>query len=204
MNKRKKNFAAKRSKERRNKPLTQAQQRTYMLNYIKHMRSYTQQQLRGYSFDEIKALFETTMRRIVAEEELSQQGSKRQKTNEVSGSYIQSLTGRFTLKNLENIKGSLGLVELNRLFEPDTDDELWKLQKYMHDLLTWRLYDTCGVHHVSIKKGKDIFMLVEKKYPLSRGVLTLMLVNKLLVDQSSEVGNELLRKIFIQAERPRQ
>ncbi|GJX75654.1 hypothetical protein Tco_0322465 [Tanacetum coccineum] len=31
-------------------------------------------------------------------------------------------------------------VELKRLFEPDKDDVLWKLQKYMHDPLTWRLY----------------------------------------------------------------
>ncbi|GJX73681.1 hypothetical protein Tco_0312276 [Tanacetum coccineum] len=37
-------------------------------------------------------------------------------------------------------------VELKRLFEPDVDDELWKSQKHVHDI-TWRLYDTCGVHH---------------------------------------------------------
>ncbi|GKA33190.1 hypothetical protein Tco_0719557 [Tanacetum coccineum] len=64
MNKRKKYFAAKRAKERRNKPLTQAQQRTYMSNYIRHMGSYTLHQLRGYSFDEIKVLFEATLKRV--------------------------------------------------------------------------------------------------------------------------------------------
>ncbi|GJT97001.1 hypothetical protein Tco_1092519 [Tanacetum coccineum] len=93
-------------------------------------------------------------------------------------------------------------VELKRLFEPDTDDELWKLQKHIHDL-TWRLYDSCGVHHVSTEKGIDIYMLVEKEYPLSRGTLTLMLVAKLLVDQDNEMSRELLRKIFMQVERPR-
>ncbi|GJW07292.1 hypothetical protein Tco_1569715 [Tanacetum coccineum] len=50
-------------------------------------------------------------------------------------------------------------VELKRLFEPDSDDILWKLQRYMHDPLTWRLYDICGVHHVSTDRGHDIFML---------------------------------------------
>ncbi|GJR67707.1 hypothetical protein Tco_0013772 [Tanacetum coccineum] len=30
-------------------------------------------------------------------------------------------------------------VELKRLFEHDIDDILWKLQRYMHDPLTWRL-----------------------------------------------------------------
>ncbi|GJS85474.1 hypothetical protein Tco_0752015 [Tanacetum coccineum] len=44
-------------------------------------------------------------------------------------------------------------VELKRLVEPDKDDVLWKLQKYMHNPLTWRLYDTCGVHHVSSTRG---------------------------------------------------
>ncbi|GKA48045.1 hypothetical protein Tco_0741003 [Tanacetum coccineum] len=93
-------------------------------------------------------------------------------------------------------------VELKRLFEPDTDDELWKFQKHIHDL-TWRLYDSCGVHHVSTKKGIDIYMLVENEYTLSRGTLTLMMVAKLLVDQDNEMSRELLRKIFMQAERPR-
>ncbi|GKC51132.1 hypothetical protein Tco_1073877, partial [Tanacetum coccineum] len=49
------------------------------------------------------------------------------------------------------------------------------------------------VHHVSIEKGIDIYMLVEKEYPLSRGTLTLMLVAKLLVDQDKEMSRELLR-----------
>ncbi|GJY83247.1 hypothetical protein Tco_0496623 [Tanacetum coccineum] len=58
-------------------------------------------------------------------------------------------------------------VELKRLFEPDIDDIL----------------------------GHDIFMLVEKDYPQTRGLLTLMLCNKLQVDQYSEMANELLKKI---------
>nr|GEZ58935.1 hypothetical protein [Tanacetum cinerariifolium] len=53
-------------------------------------------------------------------------------------------------------------VELKRLFEPDVDDVLWKLQRYMHAPLTWKLYTDCGVHHVSSTRGHDIFMLIEK------------------------------------------
>nr|GEX85499.1 putative ribonuclease H-like domain-containing protein [Tanacetum cinerariifolium] len=101
---------------------------------------------------------------------------------------IQSLTGRFTLKILGSIRRSSELeitlrfssteatddkervlwVELKRLFDPDTEDELWELQRYTHDPLTWRLYDTYGVHHVSTEKGIYIFMLIEKEYPLSK------------------------------------
>nr|GFD04370.1 hypothetical protein [Tanacetum cinerariifolium] len=53
------------------------------------------------------------------------------------------------------------------------------------------------------KEGIDIYMLVEKEYSLSRGTLTMMLVAKLLVDQDNEMSRELLRKIFMQAERPK-
>ncbi|GJX78962.1 hypothetical protein Tco_0327111 [Tanacetum coccineum] len=72
MDKRKKYFAAKRAKEKRNKPLTQAQQRTCMSNYIKHMGK-----ARG------------TKR--AAEEELGQQSSKKQKLDELSQEEIQQL-----------------------------------------------------------------------------------------------------------------
>ncbi|GJU59096.1 hypothetical protein Tco_1236862 [Tanacetum coccineum] len=157
-----------------------------------------------------------------AEVELNHEGSKKQKTNEASGvgnhseSYqffeeilkvfdrddlvmLWSLVKeRFSSTEPTDDKERALWVELKRLFEPDANDELWKLQRYMNDPLTWRLYDTCGVHHVSTEKGMDIFMLVEKEYPLSKGIMIVMLVNKLKVDQHSEMENELLRKIFIQ------
>ncbi|GJZ11215.1 hypothetical protein Tco_0545974 [Tanacetum coccineum] len=238
-----------------------------MINYIKHMGSHTLQQLKRYSFDELKELFETTMKNVntfvpmetedrgraselaagssqatiidsaevgsskrAAEAELDHEGSKRQKTNEASGSvqeqpeeeekelsqedlqqmmmvvpveevYVEALQDMLKIFDRDDlvmlwnlVKGIFSStepindrertlwVELKRLFEPNTNDELWKLQRYMHDPLTWRLYDTCGVHHVSTERGIDIFMLVEKEYPLLKGVLTLMLVNKLLVE----------------------
>ncbi|GJW00007.1 hypothetical protein Tco_1555258 [Tanacetum coccineum] len=111
---------------------------------------------------------------------------------------------RFNSTELTDDKAKELWVELKRLFEPDENDTLWKIQRYMHDLLTWKLYDTCGVHHVSTERGHDIFMLVEKDYPLTRALMTLMLCNKLRVDEYSEMANELLRKIFILENRPRQ
>ncbi|GJX24124.1 hypothetical protein Tco_0228569 [Tanacetum coccineum] len=218
------------------------------------MGSHTLQQLKRLSFDELKALFETTMRRVQtfhpiesegdktvpelttrsskrdAEVELDHEGSKKQKTNEASGSvqeqpeeeetelpqedlqqmmmvvpveevYVEALQifaemlkkfdrddlvklwdlvkERFSTTEPTDDKEKELWVELKRLFEPDSDDTLWKLQRYMHDPLVWRLYDTCGVHHVSSVRGHDIFMLVEKDYPLSKGVQMLMLGNKL-------------------------
>ncbi|GJT61067.1 hypothetical protein Tco_1004600 [Tanacetum coccineum] len=84
---------------------------------------------------------------------------------------------RFSSTDPTNDKERTLWVELKRLLEPNIDDILWKLQRYMHDPLTWRLYDTCGIHHVSTDRGHDIFMLVEiKDYTLTRGNFDLMLL----------------------------
>nr|GEX82107.1 hypothetical protein [Tanacetum cinerariifolium] len=61
-------------------------------------------------------------------------------------------------------------VELKRLYKPDVKDQLWThTQSIMHAPVEWKLYDTCRVHHVT-SKDKEIFMLVEKDYPLKKGL----------------------------------
>ncbi|GKB30762.1 hypothetical protein Tco_0870163 [Tanacetum coccineum] len=235
---RKRHFAAYRAEERRNKPPTQAQQRTYMSNYIKHIRVYTLQQLESEVDKAVPELAAGSLK-TVEEEKLDQESSKRQKTDEslelaeeprdkeadeLSQEELQKnddnssrardeyrddlvmlwslVKEKFNSTEPTDDKERKIWVELKRLFKPDTDDELWKLQKHIHDL-TWKLYDSGGVHHVSTEKGIDIYMLVEKEYPLSRETLTQMLVAKLLVDQDNEMSRELLRKIFMQIERRR-
>ncbi|GKE06699.1 hypothetical protein Tco_1398717 [Tanacetum coccineum] len=227
INERKIYFVVQRAEEKRNKPLTQAQQRSYMSQYIKNMGSHTLKQLKSYSFDEIKSLFETTMRRVhtfvpmeseserTGESSVPAEEPKTKEEEELSQERIQQMMiivpeqgmnvealqtnivkEKFTSTEPIEDKEREIWVELKRLFEPDTNDELWKLQKHIHDI-TWRLYDTCGVHHISTKDGVDIYILVEREYPLSRGVLTQILVAKLLVEQDNEISRELLRKIFM-------
>nr|GEU47727.1 putative ribonuclease H-like domain-containing protein [Tanacetum cinerariifolium] len=70
-------------------------------------------------------------------------------------------------------------VELKRLYEPDVKDQLWtQTQALLHDPVEWRLYDSCGVHHV-LSRDQEIFMLVEKEYPLRKGLAIAMIINKL-------------------------
>ncbi|GJX17578.1 hypothetical protein Tco_0218410 [Tanacetum coccineum] len=228
INQRKRYFATQKAEAKRNKPMTQAQQRNYLMNYIKHMGSHTLQQLKRYSFNELKELFKTTMKNVNsfvsmetedrgraseltagssqapitdstevgsskrgAEVGLDHEGSKKQNTDEASELVQEQLDEEEKELPQEDLQQMMMVVpveevyvealqvELKRLFEPDSDDTLWKLQRYMHDPLVWRLYDTCGVHHVSSIRRYDIFMLVEKDYPLSKGVQMLMLGNKL-------------------------
>nr|GEX00791.1 hypothetical protein [Tanacetum cinerariifolium] len=67
-------------------------------------------------------------------------------------------------------------VELKRLFEADADGVLWKLQRYMHAPLTWKLYTD--------------FMI-------------LMLSGKLQVEKDNEMARDLVMKIFMEANKPR-
>nr|GEW66468.1 hypothetical protein [Tanacetum cinerariifolium] len=54
-------------------------------------------------------------------------------------------------------------------------------ENYMHAPVEWKLYDLSGVHHVAAK-DKEIFKLVEKDYPLRRGLALVMISYKLQVE----------------------
>nr|GEW86280.1 hypothetical protein [Tanacetum cinerariifolium] len=95
-------------------------------------------------------------------------------------------------------------IELKRLYEPDVEDQLWtQTQTLMHDPVEWRLYDTCGVHHV-ISRDQEIFMLVEKEYPLRKGLVIVMISNKLQVENYSQMANDLVLEIQKITNSPRQ
>nr|GEX22318.1 hypothetical protein [Tanacetum cinerariifolium] len=109
----------------------------------------------------------------------------------------------FSTKNATRDKEKELWVELKRLFEPDFKDQLWTHhQAFMHDPLDWKLYDTCDAHHVSTK-DQEIFMLVEKDYPLRKGLATVMISNKLHVEQYSQMANDLILKIHNITNNPR-
>nr|GEV23396.1 hypothetical protein [Tanacetum cinerariifolium] len=87
-------------------------------------------------------------------------------------------------------------VELKRLYEPDAEDQLWThTQNIMHAPVEWKLYDSCGVHHVTFK-DKEIFMLVEKDYPLRKGLAIVMISYKLQVENYSQMASDLILKIY--------
>nr|GEZ34081.1 hypothetical protein [Tanacetum cinerariifolium] len=95
-------------------------------------------------------------------------------------------------------------VELKRLYEPDVKDQLWThTHNMMHALVEWKLYDSCRVHHVT-SKDNEIFMLIEKDYPLRKGQVIVMISYKLQVKNYSQMANDLILKIYKIASSPRQ
>nr|GFA49954.1 hypothetical protein [Tanacetum cinerariifolium] len=123
--------------------------------------------------------------RIHAEEELQMMIDGLDRNNETVAKYLSQVpdsakktslkeaTKRFVYVSIEEScrptasdKEMELWVELKRLYEPDVEHQLWThTQSMMHALVEWKLYDTCGVHHVT-SKDHEIFMLVEKDCPL--------------------------------------
>ncbi|GJR95662.1 hypothetical protein Tco_0267836 [Tanacetum coccineum] len=208
VNQRKKFFAQQRAEAKRNKPMTHAQQKEYMSNYIKNQEGgYSIKQMKSLSFEQVKEIFETTMRKVRsfvprgselevqrlkrAGQEVLEEPVKRQKIGEASGSdeesaekekelseeelqkllvivpveevYVEALQVKYPIIDWEvysedtrrddlvklwdlvkerfstteptDDKEKELWVEMKRLFEPNIDDTLWKIQRPLKFLL---------------------------------------------------------------------
>ncbi|GKA21194.1 hypothetical protein Tco_0701183, partial [Tanacetum coccineum] len=90
--------------------------------------------------------------------------------------------------------------DLKILFQPDKEDEVWRHQ-HEYNLISWRLFDSCGIHILLMDNGIAIHMMIEKKYPLTQEMLSKMLSRKLEVDHENEMVYELLRFIRSQVQK---
>ncbi|GJU73251.1 hypothetical protein Tco_1264656 [Tanacetum coccineum] len=81
--------------------------------------------------------------------------------------------------------------DLRVMFEPDIKSNVWRmLQGYR--VTTWKLIDSSGVHFVRFD-NLHIFMLVERRYPLTPITITNMLNKKLQTDHQNEMCYQLLK-----------
>ncbi|GKC52340.1 hypothetical protein Tco_1075085, partial [Tanacetum coccineum] len=81
--------------------------------------------------------------------------------------------------------------DLKVMFEPDVESKVSRnLQRYK--VTVWKLFSSSGVHFVRFK-NLHIFMLVEKRYPLTPVTITEMLNKKLQADHWNEMYYQLLK-----------
>ncbi|GKC95877.1 hypothetical protein Tco_1161319 [Tanacetum coccineum] len=81
--------------------------------------------------------------------------------------------------------------DLKVIFEPDVESEVWRnLQG--HKVTVWKLFYSSRVHFVRFQ-NMHIFMLVEKKYPLTPATITEMLNKKLQADHWNEMCYQRLK-----------
>ncbi|GJV86825.1 hypothetical protein Tco_1530763 [Tanacetum coccineum] len=110
VNQRKKHFAEERARAKRNKPMTQSQLRTYMMNYLKNQGTWKLSQLKNLSFEEVKEEFDKLVKQVESfapinfeatkdslkrfGEELQTKTSKRLKSDEAKDDEPTKQTGK--------------------------------------------------------------------------------------------------------------
>nr|GEU44363.1 hypothetical protein [Tanacetum cinerariifolium] len=135
---------------------------------------------------------------------LEQESAKKQKTSEEVPE--EAMSPEEVLE--EKVKEMMQLVPIEEVcvealqVKHPIIDLKGRLESTMK-IVEWKLYDTCGVHHVT-SKDKEIFMLVEKDYPLRKGLALVMISYKLQVENYSQMENDQILKIYKIVNSPRQ
>ncbi|GKB32990.1 zinc knuckle CX2CX4HX4C containing protein [Tanacetum coccineum] len=92
--------------------------------------------------------------------------------------------------------------DLKTMFEPHVEDAVWRNQQ-AYKVLDWKLYDSYRVHSLRMQHV-HIYMLVEKKYPLTPLTVSMMLEKKLMIDYESEMAYQLCKFIMKQLKKFRE
>nr|GEU83421.1 hypothetical protein [Tanacetum cinerariifolium] len=190
------------------KPLTRKQQREFYTSVLRNQAGWKAKHFNGMTLEEIKEKFDPVWKQIqdfipISSKEESKRLKKkgiREDLNQLWAFVKESLSLRPTTSDKEMELW----VELKRLYEPDVEDQLWThTQNMMHAPVEWKLYDMFRVHHV-ISKDEEMFMLVEKDYPLRKGLAIVMISYKLQVENYSQMANDLILNIHKIANNSRQ
>ncbi|GKD77521.1 hypothetical protein Tco_1340142 [Tanacetum coccineum] len=81
--------------------------------------------------------------------------------------------------------------DLKTMFEHNIEDTVWR-NLLGNKVLIWKLFDSCRVHFVRFQ-DMHLFMLVEKRYPLTPATIIEMLNKKLQTDHLNEMCYQLLK-----------
>nr|GEY97294.1 hypothetical protein [Tanacetum cinerariifolium] len=201
------------------KPWTKKQKRDYYMVVIKNNLGWKVKDFRGMTFEKVEAKFNSIWKQMedfipkVSKEEagrikrkginLEQESAKKQKSSKEITEEAKSPEE----VTEEKVKEMMHLVPIEEMYVEALQVKHpiinWKTQNLMHAPVKWKLYDSCRVHHVAAK-DKEIFMLVEKDYPLRKGLELVMICYKLQVENFSHMENELVLKIYRIANSPRQ
>nr|GEW12230.1 hypothetical protein [Tanacetum cinerariifolium] len=175
------------------KPVSVAQARENMIIYLKNMAGYKIEHFRGMTYDKVMRIFKRKYKKVqtlfkpdkdvkepkkkrVADETLLQESFKKVRAVEVSG-----------FESTQEIPSN----DLKEMSEED-----------VQNMLEIILVSEFKVKALQVK-GNDIFMLIEKDYPLSNSVMILMLSGRLQVEEDNEVARDLVMKIFMEANKPK-
>ncbi|GJY56776.1 hypothetical protein Tco_0455891 [Tanacetum coccineum] len=170
-----------------------------MCTYLKNMEGYKLKDLKSKGFDSIQEMFDRAFKRVntfedfrtklvegkekTAGTELAHEITKKQK--------VEDDKETTELKQCLEIIPNEEEVTINvvPLAVKSLKDNIWRNQQE-YKVLEWKLYDSCGVHFLRMQH-MQIYMLVEKKYPLAPLTLSQMLEKTLKIDYESEMAYHL-------------
>nr|GEZ06251.1 hypothetical protein [Tanacetum cinerariifolium] len=198
------------SQQRR--PMSKKQKREYYMAKIKNNLGWKVKDFKGFSFEEIEAKFSEVRKQV---EDFILMGSKeeaerlKRKGLNLEQEHVHT-EGQRSYWQIIRLGGSSAcyqfFVDLLKQLDREDLNQLWDLVKEYFSIgpaTKWKLYDLSGVHHLTAK-DKEIFMLVEKDYPLRSGLALVMISYKLQVENYSQMAEDLIRKIYNIANTPRQ
>nr|GEV42135.1 ribonuclease H-like domain-containing protein [Tanacetum cinerariifolium] len=205
------------------KPRSKKQKKDYYMAVIKGHAGWKIKDFKGMSFEQIEAKFNTVWKQIKdfipmgSKEEakrfkrkgfrLEQESVKKLKTSEEVPEEVKSSEE----VPEEKVKEMMQLVPVEEIyvealqvkhliidwkhFDREDLNQLWALVK---ESLRNRpaISDKEKELWVELKRDQDIFMLIEKDYPLRKGLALVMICYKLQVENYSQMENDLILKIY--------
>ncbi|GJT77912.1 hypothetical protein Tco_1044637 [Tanacetum coccineum] len=198
MDKRKKHFARPRGEEQRTKPPTKAQKRNTMVN------TFVDMDIELVKSSETRTKGSSKR----AGEELESENLKKQKLDENVEAKVDDDQEEAEMKKHMEIVPDEEMLQNIDIEDLET---LWKLVKAKHGevwrnlqghkVTVWKLFSSTGVHFMRFQ-NLHIFMLVEKRYPLTPATIIEMLNKKLQTDHWNEMCYQLLKLMTKQLKNP--
>ncbi|GJZ68681.1 zinc finger, CCHC-type containing protein [Tanacetum coccineum] len=174
VNRRKKFFAQQRAEAKRKKPMTHAQQKEYMSNYINNQEGgYSIKQLKTLSFEQVKEIFETTMRKVQsfvpmgselevqrlkrAGQEVLEEPVKRQKIGEASGSGEESVEKEKELSE-EELQKLLVIVLVEEVYV--------EALQVKYSIIDWEVYFEDTRRRGSVQQSLQMWVELKRLFEL--------------------------------------
>ncbi|GJU67469.1 hypothetical protein Tco_1253728 [Tanacetum coccineum] len=171
-------LAQQRSEAIRNKPPTRNQLRNQMMTYLKHVGGKKHSDLKTKTFEEIQVLYERLKRQDQNFVAIGSAEDERQ-IKELNKDPKKKRVIKETPREEDTAK-----VPAEQEVTEQSKGDFWNNQQEW-EIVIWRLHKACGVCIPELKDGTVIYMLVERKYPLSKKLLQQMLDLGLEIEEES-------------------
>ncbi|GKB84220.1 hypothetical protein Tco_0956492 [Tanacetum coccineum] len=213
VNQRKKHFAEERAKAKRNKPMTQSHALQTITSKkqkiddkdVSAIGEKVAENEQGDSETDKEESMEAinptplaTKSNSVVNWKIFQQAFKRNLTRDDLIELYMLVMQKYGTNRLEDAYDRVLWSDLKTMFDPPlNEDAIWSLP-LQQKMVSWRYYDKCAVHCLTLE-ACTIYMLTDRKYPLSKDACQVILKMKLLDETMDEVCYKLLKMIEKQA-----